>query len=134
MKKEMMIYQSKSGKIEFRGDLKQDTVWGTQQQIAQLFGVQKPAISKHLHNIYNTKELDKKSTVSILETVQKEGKRAFAFVWFLKQALRLSTNMTPPALTALTLLVAESHPKDKDKIIGLILMLLQKKKVRQHYD
>ena len=75
MKKEMIIYQAKSGKIEFRGDFKKNTVWGTQQQIAEVFGVKKPAISKHLHNIYQTGELDKKSTVSILETVQKEGKR-----------------------------------------------------------
>ena len=325
MKKEMMIYQSKSGKIEFRGDLKKDTVWGTQQQIAQVFGRDKSVISRHITNIFKSLELNKKSTVAKIATVQKEGKRevtreveyynldvilsigyrvdskqatrfriwatktlkqhllegytvnkkqivknyqkfqktltdiktllpteqllplsptidlisafadtwlsleaydslnfpksgvtkkqvfftakelkkvlgtfrqslitkkqathlfgqersknslegivgnvfqsfggqdvyptveekashllyfmvknhpfsdgnkrngAFAFVWFLKQALRLSTNMTPPALTALTLLVAESHPKDKDKIIGLILMLLQKTKVR----
>ena len=322
MKKEIIIYQAKSGKIEFRGDFKKNTVWGTQQQIADVFGVKKPAISKHLHNIYQTGELDKKSTVSILETVQTEGKRqikrsieyynldailsvgyrvnskqatqfriwatktlkqhllegytinkkqlvknyqkfqktmediknllpegqsipaksavelisafadtwfsleaydsekfpkngvtkkqalftaeelktalkkfkeelttkkqatelfgqeraknavegivgnvfqsfggqdlyptveeksahllyfmvknhpfsdgnkrsgAFAFVWFLQKALGLPRNLTPPALTALTLLVAESNPKDKDKMIGLVLLLLQKK-------
>jgi prophage maintenance system killer protein len=52
---------------------------------------------------------------------------AFAFVWFLKQAniLNVST-LTPSALTALTVLVAESDPKHKDRIIGLILLLLRK--------
>jgi prophage maintenance system killer protein len=50
---------------------------------------------------------------------------AYAFVWFLNQANILHTNkLTPPALTALTLLVAESNPKDKEKIIGLIANLL----------
>ena len=73
-KTETLIYQSKTGKIEFRGDFKKDTVWGSLNQIAELFGVQKAAISKHLHNIYRTKELDKKATVSILETVQIEEK------------------------------------------------------------
>ena len=75
MDKDILIYQARNGKIEFRGDLKKDTVWGNLNQIAELFNVQKPAISKHLYNIYKDKELNRKSTVSILETVQKEGKR-----------------------------------------------------------
>lgn len=52
---------------------------------------------------------------------------AFAFVWFLRKAGLLRASLTPEALTALTLLVAESNAKDKEKIIGLILLLLQKK-------
>jgi hypothetical protein len=43
--------------------------------MAELFGVEVPAISKHLNNIYDTGELDKTATISILETVQKEGTR-----------------------------------------------------------
>jgi len=74
-KNQLVFYQAKSGKIEFRGDFKHDTIWGTQQQIADLFGVQIPAISKHLAKIYKSEELNKNSTVSILETVQKEGER-----------------------------------------------------------
>lgn len=50
---------------------------------------------------------------------------AFAFVWFLKQAKVLNpARLTPEALTALTLFVAESHPKEKDRIVGLVLLLL----------
>jgi len=73
--KNIAIYQAKSGAIEFRGDYEQETIWGNLQQIADLFDVQKPAISKHLKNIYSEGELSKEATVSILETVQKEGKR-----------------------------------------------------------
>lgn len=72
---DIVIYQTKSGKIEFLGDFKQDTIWGSLNQTADLFGVQKAAISKHLKNIYKDGELDKRATVSILETVQIEGKR-----------------------------------------------------------
>lgn len=51
---------------------------------------------------------------------------AFAFIWFLKKAGILNIlKMTPDALTALTLLVAESEPKNKDRIIGIILQLLK---------
>jgi prophage maintenance system killer protein len=50
---------------------------------------------------------------------------AYAFVWFLRQANILdATRLTPPALTALTLLVAESNPKDKEKMTQLVLTLL----------
>ena len=50
---------------------------------------------------------------------------AFAFVWFLRRAKRLDpTRMSPEALTALTLLIAESNPKDKQKMIGLVCRLL----------
>ena len=52
---------------------------------------------------------------------------AFSFIWFLSKASKLPANLTPEALTALTLLVAESNPKDKDKMIGLILLLLKGK-------
>ena len=50
---------------------------------------------------------------------------AFAFVWFLKQAGILNpARLTSEALTALTLFVAESNPKDKDRMVGLVLLLL----------
>lgn len=51
---------------------------------------------------------------------------AYAFVWFLRQAKILDTKrMTPAALTALTILVAESNPQQKDKVVKLILTLLE---------
>ena len=53
---------------------------------------------------------------------------AFAFVWFLQRTGILDIKrLTPPALTALTLLIAESDPKDKEKMTGLVIMLLGKK-------
>ena len=62
------------------------TFWLTQKAMAELFGVNVPAVSKHLKNIFETGELELASTVSILETVQKECKRvvsrAIAFYGF----------------------------------------------------
>ena len=52
---------------------------------------------------------------------------AFAFVWFLQKAGVLRGSLTPEALTALTLLVAESDPKDKEKMTGLVILLLERK-------
>jgi len=51
---------------------------------------------------------------------------AFAFVWFLKKAGLLErSKITPPALTALTLFIAESDPKNKERMIKIVLQLLK---------
>ena len=73
--KRTVIYQAKSGALELRADASQDTFWLTQEQVARVFNVQKAAISKHVRNIFDSKELTKKATVSKMETVQIEGNR-----------------------------------------------------------
>ena len=70
---EIIIYQSDDKKIEV--SVKEETVWLSLNQIAELFDVQKAAISKHIKKIYSSGELRRESTVSILETVQMEGPR-----------------------------------------------------------
>ncbi|MDE7081468.1 MAG: virulence RhuM family protein [Muribaculaceae bacterium] len=70
---EIILYQpDASVKLEVR--LEDDTVWLTQQQIADLFGVKQPAISKHLKNIFESEELDEASVHSILEYTAADGK------------------------------------------------------------
>jgi prophage maintenance system killer protein len=71
----LVVYQTKTGAIEISVDINRETFLLTQQQTAEIFGVQKAAISKHVKNIFDSGELGKKATVSILETVQKEGTR-----------------------------------------------------------
>jgi len=72
----IVLYTDKHGNVELRADIEKDTIWATQEQIGDIFDVQKAVVSKHLKNIYNSNELTKDSTVSILETVQIEGGRA----------------------------------------------------------
>ncbi len=57
--------------------LENETVWLTQKQIAELFGIKRPAITKHLKNIYLSEELDEASTCSILEHMGNEGKQTY---------------------------------------------------------
>jgi prophage maintenance system killer protein len=73
--KGVVVYQAKSGAIELRTDARNETFWLTQQQVANVFNVQRAAISKHVKNIFASGELDRKSTVSKMETVQIEGSR-----------------------------------------------------------
>ena len=71
---EIILYQpDESVQLEVR--LEEETVWLTQAQMALLFGTQRQAITKHIKNIYESKELYKAATSSILEQVQKEGNR-----------------------------------------------------------
>ena len=72
---QIALYQTSNGSVEVRMDKNQETILLTQQQVGQLFNVQKAAISKHIKAIFETGELEKNSTVSILETVQTEGGR-----------------------------------------------------------
>lgn len=76
--KQIAIYQAPSGAVEVRLDTSNETIYLTQQQTGNLFNVQKAAISKHVKNIFESGELNKKTTVSVLETVQVEGKRKIA--------------------------------------------------------
>ena len=66
-KGEIIIYQASDGTTNLEVRLEEETVWLTQQQIADLFNVRQPAISKHIKNIYDSGELDEHSTYSILE-------------------------------------------------------------------
>lgn len=70
-----LVYQSKSGSLELKASIHAETIWLTQQQVAELFDVQKAAISKHVKNIFDSEELEPRATVSEMETVQKEGSR-----------------------------------------------------------
>ena len=71
----IVLYTDKRGNVELRTDVKEETLWATQAQIAQLFDVNPQAISKHLKNIYEQGELSKVSTCSKMEQVQIERGR-----------------------------------------------------------
>jgi prophage antirepressor-like protein len=64
-----------NGEIEIKVSVKEDTIWLTANDIAEIFDVNRPAIVKHIGNIYKTEELYQKSTCSILEQVAQDGKK-----------------------------------------------------------
>ncbi len=62
-KGEIIIYQAKSGAIEFRGDFARETIWATQAQIVNLFGVDQSVVSRHIKNIFKDGEIEEKSNM-----------------------------------------------------------------------
>ncbi len=71
---EIILYKTPNQDIRVEMLIENETIWLPQQRIAELFGVKKAAISKHIKNIFETGELDKASVVSILETTATDGK------------------------------------------------------------
>jgi len=74
---QIVIYQTEDGQTQIDVRLEDETIWLTQKQIAELFGTKRPAITKHLKNIYSSEELDEASTCSILEHMGNDGKQMY---------------------------------------------------------
>ena len=74
-KNNIIIYQLDDGKTKIDVKLEDETVWLSQQQMAELYDTTKQNISSHIKNIFDEEELDENSTVKEFLTVQKEGNR-----------------------------------------------------------
>ncbi len=72
---QFLLYKAPSGAVSVDVFFQGETVWLTQKTLAELFGVQVPAIAKHLKNIFESGELGREATVSKMEIVQSEGGR-----------------------------------------------------------
>jgi hypothetical protein len=72
---EVLLYTTPNGKVKVEIYLQNETIWLTQQKIADLFGVQRPAVTKHLKNIFETGELKEDSVCSKMELTATDGKK-----------------------------------------------------------
>ncbi|TSD03410.1 MAG: RhuM [Parcubacteria group bacterium Athens0714_16] len=61
--KDIVVYQTKSGSIELKGDFTHETIWATQAQIVDLFGVDQSVVSRHIKNIFRDGEIEEKSNM-----------------------------------------------------------------------
>ena len=73
MKNEILLFENQDVKLEV--NMKDDSVWLTQGQMAELFNTSRTNIIEHISNIYSDEELDKNSTCQDFRQVRKEGKR-----------------------------------------------------------
>lgn len=70
-----LLYKTETEDVTVNAIIKDESIWLTQRAMAELFGVNSPAINKHLANIYEEGELGKEATISKMEIVQTEGDR-----------------------------------------------------------
>jgi len=74
----LVVYQTEDGGIALKADAAQETVWATQKQLAEVFGVDVRTVSEHIKSIFKSHELEEKPTVRKFRIVQKEGQREVA--------------------------------------------------------
>ena len=127
MKNEIILFKNQDVKLEV--NMKDETVWLTLEQIAILFKRDKSVVSRHIKNILK-EELDN-SVVANFATTAKDGNKRIAatlFIYFLnfydllyKENKQVIDNNT---LVAITLLIAQSDPKEKDILIDLVMNFL----------
>ena len=79
MKNEIILFEDQNIKLEV--NIKDETVWLSQKQMAKLFDSSRTNIIEHINNIYSDGELDKNSTCQDFRQVQKEGKRNVAEIY-----------------------------------------------------
>ena len=72
---EILLYTTPNGKVKVEIYLQNETIWLSQQKIADLFGVDRTVVTKHLANIYASNELNKEATCAKIAQVQSEGDR-----------------------------------------------------------
>ena len=72
---DFLLYTTPNHKVKVETYLHNETLWLPQKEIAELFGVQRPAITKHLKNIFESHELEEETVSSILEHTAKDGKK-----------------------------------------------------------
>jgi len=71
---EILLYGTEDGTVKVDVLYRDESFWLTQKRMAELFGVQRPAITKHLRNIFETRELEENAVCSILEHTAADGK------------------------------------------------------------
>jgi hypothetical protein len=72
--KQFILYTAPNGEVRVDVLLQNESAWLTQKAIAELFGVQRPAITKHLLNVFESQELVENAVSSILEHTAQDGK------------------------------------------------------------
>lgn len=70
----IIIYQAKNGAIELKGDVRKETIWASQSQIADIFDIDRTVVTKHIRNILRDKELNKNSVCANFAHTAQDGK------------------------------------------------------------
>ena len=134
---EIILYEIPEGHIQLDVRLEQETIWLNLNQLAVLFDRDKSVISRHLNKVFKEGELKRKSTVAKYATVQAEGNRKvqrnveyFNLDAIISVGYRVNSKrgtqrrISNAALVAITLLIAESRPDEKDILARIVTHLL----------
>lgn len=124
---QIVIYQTGDSSSPIEVHVKDETVWLNRNQLAALFDRDIKTIGKHITNVFREGELKKDATVAKFATVQIEGNREIEYYnsdLIIENESDGSKSISDNTLVALTLMLAESNPSDKDLMIKIVVNLL----------
>ena len=116
MKNEIILFENQNVRLEV--NMKDETVWLNQEQMSKLFGKAKSTINEHIKNIYRSEELLVEETMTKFGNSEFSDKPTNYYNLLFKDGVRVIDNNT---LVAITLLIAQSNPKEKNIMIDLIM-------------
>ncbi len=135
---EIVLFETKDKEIRLPVPIEKDTVWLTQDQMSELFDTARSSIAYHIGKIFKEGELQKETSVEIFDRSKKHAsplcdgcKRIAAslFLEFLDRNKSLYRNgnkiISDGALVAITLMIAESNPEEKDIMTSLVMNMLK---------
>ena len=115
---EVVLFQAEDGNARLEVHLDRETVWLNQEQMTVLLDRNQSVISRHIRNVFNEGELDEKSNMQKMHIANSDRPVAF----YSLDVIILADN----ALVALTPLIAESRPDEKDTIVKVIVNLINR--------
>jgi hypothetical protein len=77
----IVLFTNEKGDVELRADVEKDTLWATQEQIANLFQITRTVVTKHIRNIINDKELDKAAVCAKFAHTAEDGKSYLTYFY-----------------------------------------------------
>jgi len=95
---EILLYTTPNGKVKVEIYLQNETIWLTQQKIADLFGIDRSVITKHLKNIFETKELEQDSVCAIFAHTANDGKKYQTQFYNLDAIISVGCSLNPPLI------------------------------------
>ncbi len=130
----IVIYQTEDGQTQIEVRLEKESVWLTQAQMAELFKKDRTVIGRHIRNIYKEGELNEKGTCAKFAHMGSLGLQQYEATMYnldviisvgyrVKSSKRLADN----TLVALTLMIAESKPEEKDVMVKVVVNLINQK-------
>lgn len=119
-KNEIVLFETSDKEVSLQVQMQDETVWLTQNQMIELFGRDQSVISRHINNVFKEGEVDKESNMHFLHITM--------FLYFLDKNRALfidgGKRIADYTLAALTIMIAESRPEEKEPMVNVIMNCL----------
>ena len=126
---EIILFETHDQEVKLSVSLENETVWLSSNQMALLFDRDEKTVRKHVNNVFKENELDKENNTQKMRVVGCKRIAASIFLEFLGRNDALFRNgekvISDGALVAITLMIAESKPEEKDIMTTLVMNLLK---------